>query len=196
MKVSLFVVIACLNSGDGFYDHSSLSSILSAYKARLKISRFEAVSVSATTAALTNPVDLSPVEEQFPVENHIPVEDQSPVEEQFPVENHTLVEDQSPVEKQFPVEDQSPVEEQFPVENHIPVEIQTPVDQTSKDQISGDGSPGGDSTESAPDKVRPVPAASDIGPTVVSLSLHDQPPVFLSPKCGTQAIGPSERSLC
>ena len=166
MKVSLFVVIACLNSGDGFYDHSSLSSILSAYKARLKISRFEAVSVSATTAALTNPVDQSPVEEQFPVENHIPVEDQSPVEEQFPVENH------------------------------IPVEIQTPVDQTSKDQISGDGSPGGDSTESAPDKVRPVPAASDIGPTVVSLSLHDQPPVFLSPKCGTQAIGPSERSLC
>ena len=148
MKVSLFVVIACLNSGDGFYDHSSLSSILSAYKARLKISRFEAVSVSATTAALTNPVD------------------------------------------------QSPVEEQFPVENHIPVEIQTPVDQTSKDQISGDGSPGGDSTESAPDKVRPVPAASDIGPTVVSLSLHDQPPVFLSPKCGTQAIGPSERSPC
>ena len=184
MKVSLFVVIACLNSGDGFYDHSSLSSILSAYKARLKISRFEAVSVSATTAALTNPVDLSPVEEQFPVENHIPVEDQSPVEEQFPVENHTLVEDQSPVEKQFPVE------------NHIPVEDQTPVDQTSEDQISGDGSPGGDSTESAPDKVRPVPAASDIGPTVVSLSLHDQPPVFLSPKCGTQAIGPSERSLC
>ena len=166
MKVSLFVVIACLNSGDGFYDHSSLSSILSAYKARLKISRFEAVSVSATTAALTNPVDQSPVEEQFPVENHIPVEDQSPVEEQFPVENH------------------------------IPVEIQTPVDQTSKDQISGDGSPGGDSTESAPDKVRPVPAASDIGPTVVSLSLHDQPPVFLSPKCGTQAIGPSERSPC
>ena len=148
MKVSLFVVIACLNSGDGFYDHSSLSSILSAYKARLKISRFEAVSVSATTAALTNPVD------------------------------------------------QSPVEEQFPVENHIPVEIQTPVDQTSKDQISGDGSPGGDSTESAPDKVRPVPAASDIGPTVVSLSLHDQPPVFLSPKCGTQAIGTSERSPC
>ena len=178
MKVSLFVVIACLNSGDGFYDHSSLSSILSAYKARLKISRFEAVSVSATTAALTNPVDQSPVEEQFPVENHIPVEDQSPVE------------------KQFPVEDQSPVEEQFPVENHIPVEIQTPVDQTSKDQISGDGSPGGDFTESAADKVRPVPAASDIGPTVVSLSLHDQPPVFLSPKCGTQAIGPSERSLC
>ena len=166
MKVSLFVVIACLNSGDGFYDHSSLSSILSAYEARLKISRFEAVSVSATTAALTNPVDQSPVEEQFPVENHIPVEDQSPVEEQFPVENH------------------------------IPVEIQTPVDQTSKDQISGDGSPGGDSTESAPDKVRPVPAASDIGPTVVSLSLHDQPPVFLSPKCGTQAIGPSERSPC
>ena len=85
MKVSLFVVIACLNSGDGFYDHSSLSSILSAYKARLKISRFEAVSVSATTAALTNPVDQSPVEEQFPVENHIPVEDQSPVEKQFPI---------------------------------------------------------------------------------------------------------------
>ena len=80
--------------------------------------------MSATTAALTNPVDQSPVEEQFPVENHIPVEDQSSVEEQFPVENHTLVEDQSPVEKQFPVEDQS----------------------------------------------SPVPAASDIGPTVVSLS--------------------------
>ena len=51
MKVSFFVVVACLNFGGSYYDQTSLSSVLSAFKARLTIPRSKAARVSANMSA-------------------------------------------------------------------------------------------------------------------------------------------------
>ena len=58
MKVSFLMVVACIDFGGSYYDQTSLSSVLSAFEARLTLPRSKAAGVSANesapdTAALT-----------------------------------------------------------------------------------------------------------------------------------------------
>ena len=51
MKVYFLVVVACIDFGGSYYDQTSLSSVLSAFEARLTLPRSKAAGVSANESA-------------------------------------------------------------------------------------------------------------------------------------------------
>ena len=51
MKVSFLMVVACINFGGSYYDQTSLSSVLSAFEARLTLPRSKAAGLSANESA-------------------------------------------------------------------------------------------------------------------------------------------------
>ena len=51
MKVSFLVVVACIDFGGSYYDQTSLSSVLSAFEARLTLPRSIAAGMSANESA-------------------------------------------------------------------------------------------------------------------------------------------------
>ena len=51
MKVSFLVVVACIDFGGSYYDQTSLSSVLSAFEARLTLPRSKAAGMSANESA-------------------------------------------------------------------------------------------------------------------------------------------------
>ena len=52
MRVSFLMVVACIDLGGSYYDQTSLSSVLSAFEARLTIPRSKAAGLSANESAL------------------------------------------------------------------------------------------------------------------------------------------------
>ena len=51
MKVSFLMVVACINFGGSYYDQTSLSTVLSAFEARLTLPRSKAAGLSANESA-------------------------------------------------------------------------------------------------------------------------------------------------